>query len=148
MKRFVFRLERVLAWRRSQLQLAEAACEQLERQLKDIEQQQAALERAAAAERELWLRAATATAAEIAAMERFRAATAREAARLSRQRQAAEQALERQRAAVRERRREARLLERLRQQRWQAWRAAAAQQVDQQAEESHRAQQLRLRRLE
>lgn len=148
MKKFQFPLDRVLAWRQTQVRLEEAALDRLRGELDGIDRRRVELDQAVLEARDRLLGSASATGPEIAALEHYRAAATQQALRLAHERHEREQAALRQAAAVQERRREARLLERLRDRRWEAWRAQAAREWEQQAEESHLARLVRGRRPE
>lgn len=137
MKKFSFPLDRVLSWRHTQTRLEEANLARLTGELRAIDLQTAALHQSVAEARQNLLTAASATPIEIGALEHYRAATANQIRYLVQTRRTLEHKLAQQTQVVLERRRDAELLNRLRDRRLNAWRVAADQEVERQAEESY-----------
>ena len=137
MKKFSFPLERVLGWRNTQVQLAEAELDRTRSELRALDQRRADLARCVDDASAELLRAPSTTAAELAALQHFRSATAAQSTRLLHTRSTIELRIQQQTQAVVESRRKTRLLERLKETRLASWRAAAQREVDQMAEESH-----------
>ena len=137
MKTFQFRLERVLAWRRAQTRLAEVKLEALHAELAGIAAhvQELARERDAAG-REL-LASGSATGLELALLDSFRKAADAEAARLEIARADCRRRLDEQMQAVTERRRDVKLLERLKERRLDKWQLDYAREIERDAIEAH-----------
>ena len=136
MKTFQFPLERVLAWRRTQARLEESKLEALLAQ--DLELQ-AALSRLQAGSDQSHqdvLVQGYASGEELGALDAFRQHTQREQQRTGQARSKLQAAMAQQKIILSQRRRELRLLEILREQRWSGWSAEAAKEIDQQAEDS------------
>ena len=137
MKKFVFTLERVLDWRRLQTQIAEAELERLSQAHRTIEQQKQLLaEHRQHMEREL-LESQSATGWELAALEAFQNHTDAERGRLDKMIAAAAQKIQNQKETVIARRREARLLEHLKEKRLGSWRKESLKETDQLAEDAY-----------
>lgn len=125
MRRFQFRLETVLGWRRLQVETEEARLRALFEELRRVEAARERVETERAdAEREV-LYAASATADELAALEACRAFAGRELERLAAERQRCEGLIAGQRQRLIEAERRLRLLEKLREKRRAEWRQAA-----------------------
>ncbi len=136
MKKFSFPLDRVLSWRQTQARLEEAGLARLHAELQTLDLRCAALDHSVQDARAKLLAAPSVTSAEIGALEHFRASSSAQTRYLLQTRSALEQKLAQQTQAVLERRREARLLEQLRDRRWHSWQAASVREIDQQADES------------
>lgn len=143
MKKFSFPLGRVLAWRHTQVRLAEADLDRSRAELAELDRQRTALEQSVQAAATDLLSAHSTSSAELVALDHYRSASRAKFAHLGRARAALEAQIAEKMQVVVERRREARLLERLRDTRLRDWRAAAAREVDQLAEESHLARLVR-----
>ena len=146
MKRFEFRLERVLNWRRSRLDLETAALGRLHAsaQAIDLRRQELETERSAAA-RSL-VTAGSVDAQQLAALDAFRGWVRQERERLARERAACERKIEEQRRIAVEAQRSLRLLERLRERRWTEWETEFARELDGLAGELHLARLTRASR--
>ena len=137
MKKFAFRLARVMDWRGAQVRVEETALEILQAGLRGLESRLAETRAA----REQALKAppigAFVTGAELGALDRFRKGAAIECAKLaeaaaeSRQREAA------QLQVVIRKRRDFRLLEKLRQRKLDTWKADLEREIDKEASELH-----------
>jgi flagellar export protein FliJ len=136
-KKFTFPLERVLAWRRTQSRLEETVLERLHVELQGLDRRLEDLDRSLKNAGDDLLRCSSTTAPEIAALEHYRAASAAQAAQIAKLRADLHPKIEQQNRVVAERRRDTRLLERLRERRLQEWNAELAREVEQLAEESH-----------
>lgn len=137
MKKFAFPLDRVLSWRHTQVRLAEVDLDRLRGELRALDQRCTDIAQAVDDAATELLGSAVTTAAELAALAHFRTASSAQTARLAQARAALEQRIQLQMQTVMERRREARLLERLRETRLATWRAGEAREIDQLAEESY-----------
>jgi hypothetical protein len=136
MKKFSFPLDRVLAWRHTQARIEEAVLEKLRSELRLLDQQRNQLDQSVVDARDHLLRSRSASGPEIAALEHYRAASAREAVHLGHTRASLVQRIAQQTAVVADRRRDARLLEKLRERRFAQWRQSADREVEELAEES------------
>ncbi|MEO8096870.1 MAG: hypothetical protein ABI811_04170 [Acidobacteriota bacterium] len=136
MKKFTFSLDRVLAWRQTQCKLEEAKLESLRAEGSAIDRQQAVLAQAVLTAGDSLMTASSVTSAEFAALEHYRAASARQSGRIRQARQVVEQKIIQQTQAVIERRRDSRLLERLRERRLSEWQASADREIEQAAAEA------------
>jgi hypothetical protein len=143
MKKFSYPLERVLSWRRTQARLEEAALARLRGEIQALDAQQAALNESVQVAQAGLLAIAWAAPIEIGAMERFRMSATAQTHQLQRERQAMEKKLVHQTRAVMERRREAQLLQQLRDKRYKSWQAEETREVDGLAEESYLARLIR-----
>jgi hypothetical protein len=138
--RFQFPLERVLDWRRKQLELEEARFQQAVANVATVDKARLELEtgvaQAETAVRE-WGRVA---AWELRALAEYRAHVRDEEARLAVRRAQCERAQAEHQAAMMEARRRCRLLERLRERRLAEWKAAGDRELEEIASESYLAQ--------
>jgi flagellar export protein FliJ len=136
-RKFQFRLERVLGWRKTQLELEEHRLRQLSAELEAIERNKARL----AAERTLaehqLLSRTQLNGQELAAHSAYLAALHREEKQAERQRQQQQRLIEAQLQRVTEARRQCRLLERLKARAWNAWQAELDRETEALAAEAH-----------
>jgi len=137
MKKFQFPLQRVLDWRHVQARVEESKLEGLYAERRAIETEiEKLLE-----ERERSDRAVAqgngSTGEELAALSAFRRFSVAEHTRLDRLRAGCSQRIAAQIAVVTAKRRDAKLLEKLEQQRLAAWQIDFTKHIDAQAEESH-----------
>ncbi len=137
MKKFTFPLRRVLDWRETQARLEESKLEVLYAERRAIESHIATL----LEEREKSDRTIAhgngATGAELEALSAFRRFSVMEHTRLDKLRAGCSQRIAAQLAMVAAKKRDAKLLQRLEQQRLAAWQIDFSKQIDAQAEESH-----------
>lgn len=139
MKQFFFPLDRVLDWRRVQARIEEARLEALRAELLSIDARERDLD-AQRAQAEAGLRSAgSARGEELAALDAFTRHAASEHLRLGQTRQACQQKIAAQARAVALKRRDVKLLEKLRERRWESWNKDLEREIAQLAEESHRA---------
>ncbi|HPQ15932.1 MAG TPA: hypothetical protein PLP04_11925, partial [Bryobacteraceae bacterium] len=125
MRRFQFRLETVLGWRRLQVDTEEAKLRALFEELRQVDAARERVEKERAeAERQV-LYAASTSADELAALEACRAFAARELERLAAERRRCEERIAAQRQRLIEAQRKLRLLEKLREKSYEEWRQAA-----------------------
>lgn len=136
MKRFHFPLDRVLDYRQAQVRIEEAKLERLHAELYAIKAREAALAAERDQARSALVAAASASGEEFAALEHYRRAAARQLARFEQQRLECNQRIAGQMQALARRRREARLLEKLRERRLGEWKYAFAREIEQQAGEA------------
>ena len=134
---FRFRLEKVLAWRRTQLELAEADFRREAAALARLEQARADLEKRGV-QTELEVRDwSPLVGSDLAALNGFRRYVERRAQELAAQREEqARKVAERQQVLL-EARRRCRLLERLRERRLEEWQSENQKELEQIAAESH-----------
>ena len=137
MKKFHFSLDRVLEWRRTQGRIEEAKLEQLFGEMNGIEARQEAVISVALESHRSVTGASTATGSELAALDTFRRSSAAEHVRLESQRLGCQQRIAAQRDVVTGKRRDVRLLERLREQRLAGWKLEAEREVSASADESY-----------
>ncbi len=137
MKKFVFPLSRVLDWRRLHSRIEEAKLEQLQAELRGIEAR-AGKARAALAESErTLLNSASVTGAALAALDAFKRSVAAECANLAENAAACGRRIAAQRQLLARKRLDARLLEKLQDRRFAAWKVEMERELEQQAEEAH-----------
>lgn len=146
MKRFSFRLEKALDWRRQQLELEENRYKRQAAGLADLDRARAELE-ASAIRAEVQVRAWTPLAGrDLGALARFREHVSHTERSLAARRAVCESRLREQGKVMLEARRRCRLLERLREQRWDQWRADCDRELEQFAAECFLAGVARQRR--
>lgn len=134
MKKFTFPLGRALDWRTAQARVEEAKMERLYAELRAIDSNEAALLRQRAeAERSVL---GGASGADLAALDSFRRFSVAEHTRLEKLRADCSSRIAAQIQAVANRRRDARLLERLRDNRHAAWTREFDREIDAQASEA------------
>ncbi|MBZ5583370.1 MAG: hypothetical protein LAQ30_14405 [Acidobacteriia bacterium] len=140
MQPFRFSLDRVLAWRRTQLGLEEARFRQEMAAMAGIDRLRAEAE-AAGVKAEMNVRGwRTVTGAELAALGEFRRAIQARKAEIAARRVRQVQKIAAQEAALMEARRRCRLLERLKEKRAGEWRSASDRELEEVASESYLAQ--------
>jgi flagellar export protein FliJ len=148
MTRFRFPLQKVLDWRRAQLELEEFRFKQNTAALADLDRASAALaasEIGTEAEVRGWK---PVTGGDLAALGSFRAGVKKSEAEIARRRAECRQKLDAQQAAMLEARRRCRLLERLKQRRETEWEALRDREIQEMAEEAFLAKWSReLRRI-
>jgi flagellar protein FliJ len=135
MKPFHFTLERVLTWRNTQLSLAEVRLEHLRAALLSVEQAlEAILVRRLAAQTQVG-KSAEVQGSALASLEALRLWTLRESQRLKTHATDLRRAIEEQNRVVTEARRQVRLVERLKERRYEAWKAENARAMEEMAGE-------------
>jgi len=139
MKKFAFPLERVLDFRRTQARVEEIRLEQLNTEIRGIEARQAALDAQRRGSETAVLSGPGATGLELAELDRFRRFVSAERSRLERQRSDCAGRIAAQIQAVAQKRRDVRLLERLRDRALSSWKVELGREIEAQAEEAHRA---------
>lgn len=123
MRRFQFRLESVLNWRKTQLELEEDKLERLFAEQRRIEESLASLEQDRAAAGRQVLDAPVVEATQLQALEEHRAHLARRKQLLLAERGGCAQRIQTQRGCVLKAERNLRLLENLKERRLEEWRA-------------------------
>jgi flagellar export protein FliJ len=137
MTSFRFRLEKVLDWRRQQLEVEEAAFKQQTAAIAEMDGVCAALE-AAGIRAELEVPTWSPLAGnDLAALADFRLHTRRQEQEIARLRAEAQKKLEARQATLLEARRSCRLLERLRERRLAEWQTACDRELEELAAESY-----------
>jgi flagellar export protein FliJ len=137
MTSFRFRLEKVLDWRRQQMELEEARFKQQTAAVAGLDGACAALE-AAGIRAELEVRTWSPLAGnDLAALAGFRLHTRRQEQEIARLRAEAQKKLEALQTTMLEARRRCRLLERLRERRLAEWQAACDRELEELAGESY-----------
>ncbi len=140
MTTFRFRLQRVLEYRQTQLELEEVTLRQQAAALAELDRGRAGLEAAGVqAERQV-RQGAELDGADLAALAAFRASLRRRAQELAARRAECAGLIAQQRGAVTEARRRCRLLERMRERRLAEWNAAYDRELETTAAESYLAQ--------
>jgi hypothetical protein len=124
-RRFQFRLQGALDWRKTRLEVEESKLQRLNGDLRRIEQAAAALTAERDATDRVALAGASTTAEDLQALSQYHRWVARQEQRLSAERRETGQRQVEQRAAVLEAERHVRLIERLKERRLAAWRAEA-----------------------
>ena len=137
MKRFEFRLERVVAWREEQLAVEEAQLHQLQAESASLDARRLALDVEQAAAARALVRAATITAQDLHSEDGFRRYAARERERIAVQKTETERRIVDQRKRVLEARKKVELLNRLRAKRQASWIVEFERELEQQASEAH-----------
>ena len=137
MTAFRFRLEKVLALRRTQLELEDAKLRRQIAVVADLDGERAQLEAAAIQSEEEVRGWSPLPGQALAALANFHAHTRRRADELAAQRQQAVGRLQAQQQVLLEARRRCRLLERLEQRKRAEWQEAAARELEQLAAESY-----------
>jgi hypothetical protein len=146
MKAFRFRLERVLEWRRLQLEMEENRLQLQMAALAELDRTGAELE-AAAIGAELQVRAwSPLSGRDLGSLSGFRRYVQNEERTLAERRARSQRELGEQEAAMLEARRRCRLLERLRERQWAEWQATGDRELEQFATESYLAGTIRRRR--
>jgi hypothetical protein len=140
LKKFIFPLSRVMDWRIAQAHVEESKLEKLYAELRGIDASSAAQMEARSRSDQTLLGASSATGSEFAAVAAFRRFSIAEHTRFERLRSDCSSRIAAQVQAVVIKRRDVRLLERLKQQRLAAWSTGFNREIDAQAEETHLAQ--------
>ena len=137
MSRFRFPLERVLAWRRTQLEIEEARYRQKLAAVAELDRRRAELE-AAGIQAEVQVRASRLVSGEdLAALAEFRQSVRTREKQIVARRVEAAKAADAQLTAMLEARRRCRLLERLKERRQAEWQAADQHALEELAAESY-----------
>lgn len=137
MNAFRFPLERALEWRRRQLEIEENRFKQQAAALANLDRARADLE-STAIRAELQVRGwAPLLGQDLTALAGFRADVKTKEEALAGRRAECQRQLEAQQRLMLEARRRYRLLEKLRERRWQEWRAAADREIEQFAAENY-----------
>jgi flagellar export protein FliJ len=137
MTAFRFRLEKVLQWRRKQLDLEEAKYQQRVREIAELEAERSSME-AAGIGAETQVRAwSPVTGSDLAALASYRKYVAVQEQQVDVRCADARKRAEEQQKAMFEARRRCQLLERLRERRMAEWQTAADKELEQLAAESH-----------
>jgi flagellar export protein FliJ len=137
MKKFTFPLDRVMDWRRTQARVEEAKLERLFGQVRTIEARQQELRGQREASEKDLLSGPAPAASEWIALDNFRRFTVSEHARLERERVDCQRRIAAQFQIVSGKRRDLRLLERLKDRRLAAWKTAYSREADAQADEAY-----------
>jgi flagellar export protein FliJ len=137
MKKFSFPLGRVMDWRRTQARIEESKLEQLYAELRALDGRVSALNEERAASEQTMLAASSSFGEELAALDTFQRFTVAEQGRLAAKRAECTQRIAAQMQAVAVKRRDVRLLEKLKEQRLRTWQADLSREIDAQAEEAY-----------
>jgi hypothetical protein len=133
---FVFRLQRVLQWRRTTLTLEQSRLENLRAQERAVETARRDLIDNRLRQQRQVAEASAVTGRDLADLEAFRAWAAREEAALAARAAALQRALAEQAARVFSADRDVRLVERLKERRREAWTAEEERRIEEMANES------------
>lgn len=144
MKSFQFRLERVLSWSGTQLSLAEAKAEQLAGGLRATGEARAEVVERRAAAQAIVGRAAVVKGADLGALEASTVWAIREEKRLAARMVDLQQSIDVQNRCVADARRGMKLVERLKERKYEDWKAEADHEIEDLAAESAIAQWRRL----
>lgn len=136
MRKFTFPLGRVMDWRAMLVRIEESKLDQLYAELRAIDSRQAALDREREQSEQALLTASASTGTELAALDSFRRFAFAERNRLEGLRAGVQQRIVAQIQVVAKKRRDVKLLERLKDQRFEKWQAAFAREIEAQADES------------
>jgi flagellar export protein FliJ len=137
MKRFEFRLERVVAWRDEQLDVEESRLHQFQAELQNLETRRTALESEKASAARALVHAACVSAEDLYRQDRYLRYAGRQRELIAGQKATAERNIAEQRTRVLEARKKLELLKRLRARRLAAWTAEHDRDLEQQAAEAH-----------
>ncbi len=137
MKKFAFRLDRVLEWRKTQERLEEIKLESLHADLMTLESRRRGLEDARSRAFLDLVRAGSVTGFDLAMLDTYRKSAGVQASRLTAERRELDGLIAKQIQELAGRRRDVRLIERLREQKFEKWRGAFQQEIDREAEEIH-----------
>ena len=141
MKRFAFRLERILEWRRSRMEEEQRALERLVAERASLEAEQArleaALEQARGAVRQAAASGQALEAETLVALENFSRSVSNEQAVLEQRRAEIERRIAQQRVRLLAARRDLRVIEKLRERAYRAWERDCARELDALATEAY-----------
>lgn len=135
MKRFHFPLDRVLAWRNTQVELEQSKLAQMLAGEREIVAQLTQLDAEAEQFREWIHKTSCVSGADMAALEHSRHALEVRQTRLHSALQQARIKVSRQQTCVAERSREAKLIQRLKERRFRVWTGEMAKELEQQAQD-------------
>jgi hypothetical protein len=137
MKKFAFQLSRVMDWRSAQARAEEIKLERLHAELRAIDVRDANLKQERAESERALLAAPVATGSELAALDVFQRYTGAERTRIARARTDCNRRIAAQLDVVSVKRREVRLIERIKERRFKSWVAHLGREADQQAAEAY-----------
>jgi flagellar export protein FliJ len=137
MQAFRFRLDKVLAWRRTEMELEQYRTKKAALDLEETDRARARLAVDRTATEQSVLGAKSVEGSELAAHGAYLARLGKEESGLQRRRVEQQQRLNQQQQRLMEARRRLRLLERLRERRHQEWLAEAAKELEEFAAESY-----------
>lgn len=130
MKSFRFRLDRVLDWRRTELEMEETRLKQMHAALAALDREKAALETARDDAGRAVVNSRSVYGAELQLLSGYKVAVKRLSARLDQKRRAGEQAAAAQQQKLLEARRRLRLLENLKDRRLAEWKYETERQME------------------
>ena len=137
MKKFRFPLSRVMDWRRAQARIEELKLERLYGEVHGIEGRAAELNEERAASEKALIAAAAATGEEMAALGAFQRFAIADQRRLAAKRAECVERIAKQILAVTAKRRDVRLIEKLKETRLETWTKDLSREIDAQAEEAY-----------
>ena len=136
MKKFTFPLGRVMDFRRMQARIEEVKLESLYEALRAIDTREAALIQQGVESEKALKSAASVTGRDLQSFSAYRAAMKEEQKRMDKARAQYRKNIDAQLAVVTTKRREVKLLEQLKEQRFEKWEKEMFKEIDQQAEEA------------
>jgi hypothetical protein len=137
MKKFTFPLSRAMDWRRTEARIEESKLERLFNDLRGMDTRATELNEERAASEKALIAAPGATGEELAALAAFQRFAIAEQRRLAAKRVECEQRMAAQMRAVAAKRRDVRLIEKLKEKRLDIWREDLSREIDAQAEEAY-----------
>jgi flagellar export protein FliJ len=137
MKKFRFPLERVTEWRRTQARIEESKLERLHAELRGLAERIQTVEYERDRAGKTLVEDGEATGLELALLDAFRKAADAEVARLENASSECRRRIDTQMNVVSEKRRDVRLLEKLKERKLRNWSVAYDREVEQQAEEAY-----------
>jgi flagellar export protein FliJ len=137
MKKFLFPLARVMHFRNMQARLEEIKLESLYAELRAIDARKTSLREEHDQSEKSLKSSAAVTGLELELHDSFLQSVKIESEKLDAARAACQQKIEAQMAVVTSKRRDVKLLEKLKEQRFEKWRAEMFKEIDQQAEEAY-----------
>jgi hypothetical protein len=135
-KKFAFPLERVLEWRRTQARVEQAKLQQMLGELRQLEERASAIQQERGDSERAVIQSRSSLGLELAALQHFRTSSTAQSAVLAREGSAHRERIRVQREVAALKERDVRLLEKLREDRFEVWRRAQEHDIDQQAEEA------------
>ena len=137
MKKFHFPLARVMDWRRTQTRMEEAKLEQLYGEIRGLDARRAELNAERTRSELALLAAPSVTGLQLAELDAFQRFSVAEQGRLERQQLDCRQRIAATIQVVAAKRRDVRLLERLKDERLKAWNSELGREIDAQADETY-----------
>jgi len=137
MKQFTFPLNRVMDWRRAQTRIEESRLQRLLAEARGIDAREASLNEERAASERALLAGPAVTGFELAALDAFQRYTETERGRIAHARADCGRRIAAQLDVVNVKRREVRLLEKLKERRLRTWQEELGREIDREADEAY-----------